>query len=402
VDADPGTHLVSVAGGLRLPPSGDPVGPGAWHRIATRTTSSERLSGRLALRLGADRVELVRSGRAALREALRTAAEATGRGEVLIPAYTCFSVPAAAVSAGLRVRLVDVDDEGRLDAESLAETPLEEVAAIVVCNLFGRAEPIEGVRRAAADAGTWVIDDAAQAFGAMEPSSTGRAVGARSELGVLSFGRGKPLSGLGGGALVLAEGVSATAPRCGDVQPSPKRAACKAVVWDLALQPVVFGLLAAIPALGIGETPFEPDFEGGSIDGASLVLADHALDVAAAVAERRVAEAERLAGDLRERTRFEPILAEPGEHAVYPRLAVRAPDEGIRSAALAALARCGAGGSPFYPAALSRLEPLRAHRVDSATMPGAERLAGRLLTLPVHGGLRAGRWHAALEELAAL
>jgi len=388
---------------LRRPPGGDAWGPAAWREIAARRTTSARLAGRLALRLGADRVWLLRSGREAMRRGFEIAARATGRSEVLIPGYCCFSVPAAAVAAGLRVRLVDVDADGRIDLTALSKAPLEDVAAIVVCNLFGRGEPIDAIRQRAAAAGAWVVDDAAQAFGATAPGATGFAVGARTELGVLSFGRGKPLSGLGGGALVLSRGVvTPPADEPADVEPAPRRAALAAMAWDLALRPSVFSLLARIPALGIGETPFEPDFERGAIDGASLVLTDHALDAAAATAEARAGEAGRLARDLRERTRFEPIVGGAREHVVYPRLAVRAPDEAARGAALAALVRAGTGASGFYPAALSRLPALEPHRVDEGPLVGAERLAGRLFTLPVNGSLRGSRWGVALEEMSRL
>jgi dTDP-4-amino-4,6-dideoxygalactose transaminase len=399
---------------LRLAPSGDTVGPAAWARIVTHSTSGERLAHRLALRLGAERVWLLRSGREAMRRGLLHAAERTGRAEALIPAYSCFSVPAAAVAAGLRVRLVDVDAEGRIDLASLAEAELDDVAAVVVCNLFGRAEPIDEIAKRARDAGAFVVDDAAQAFGAIGPApdgaaadaahpvSTGRVAGARSELGVLSFGRGKPLSGLGGGALVFGPGVEPAGEPPGEVRPAPRKAAARACAFDLALRPAVFSLLASIPRLGIGETPFEPGFERGPIDGASLVLADFALGDVAAAAERRVRHATRLAEGLRRRTRFEPITGAPGEHAVYPRLAVRAPDESARSAALAVLERHGAGVSRFYPSALSRLEPLGSSLVGGAAMPGAESLAGRLFTLPAHGGLTGERWNAALEELSRI
>ena len=70
--------------------------------------------------------------------------------------------------------------------------------------------------------------------------------------------------------------------------------------------------------------------------------------------------------------------------------------------ALVALARHGAGASAFYPSALSRLEPLRPHLADSAPMPGAEELAARLFTLPVHGRLRGARWRGALAALHAI
>ncbi len=179
----------------------------------------------------------------------------------MLPAYTCFSVPAAAVAAGLRVRLVDVTAEGRIDAEALAKLPLERAAAVVACNLFGFAEPLAPIARATREAGARLVDDAAQAFGA--EASDGKA-GGRGDLGILSFGRGKPLSALGGGALVVEQ--------TGGAEPGPQptpggrlRALASALAYDAALSPRVFGWLAAVPGLGIGETPFEPQFARGGI-----------------------------------------------------------------------------------------------------------------------------------------
>lgn len=412
---------MSSARGFRLPPAGDPYGAKAWLRIATRRTSARQLAERLTLRLGAARVQLRCSGRDALRIGLRRAARATGRSEVLIPAYTCLSVPAAAVAAGLRVRLVDVDRHGRIDRQALERSRLDDVAVIVVCNLFGRAEPIDEIRSLASAAGAWVLDDAAQAFGAHAIAERGRPVGARGELGVLSFGRGKPLSGLGGGALVVGHACASDdeAKRSGgegdggdggdvgdgaEVDPaaSPMRAIAKAIAWDAALQPGVFSLLAKIPALGIGETPFDPEFARGAIDAASIVLADDALDHAAEAAARRGGEAFRLAETLHARTRFEAILPGSGEHGVMPRLAVLAPDDATRASAVAGLARVGAGASALYPAALSRVAKLRPHRTDAEAMPGAERLAARLFTLPVNGSLRGSRAQQTFDLLATL
>ena len=209
------------------------------------------------------------SGREAMRVAFRALAERSGRREVALPAYVCFSVPAAAVAAGLSVRLVDVDESGRLDAESLARLPLENVAAVVVANLFGLAEPVRDVLAIAQSAGVAVVDDAAQALGAR--SAEGPA-GARGEVGVLSFGRAKPLSALGGGALAWTSAPPARARAC-PVAAHPLGAAVRALAYDAARWPPLLGLLARIPALGIGETVYDPDFAQGAISGPALSLA---------------------------------------------------------------------------------------------------------------------------------
>ena len=142
------------------------------------------------------------SGREAMRFAFAALAERSGRDEVVLPAYCCYSLAASAVAAGLRIRLVDVDVHGRIDPGALARIPLDRVVAVVVANLFGLPEPIGPIRGVLGAEPVAVIDDAAQAIGATTHDGS---VGARGEVGVLSFGRGKPVSALGGGALLWRE-----------------------------------------------------------------------------------------------------------------------------------------------------------------------------------------------------
>ena len=54
-------------------------------------------------------VFLVSSGSAALTLALMALKSLAREREVVIPAYTCFSVPAAVLQAGLRPVLCDID-----------------------------------------------------------------------------------------------------------------------------------------------------------------------------------------------------------------------------------------------------------------------------------------------------
>ncbi len=365
----------------RLPPGGSPIGWGAsWS--ALRVREPERaVREALRSRLGAEVVTLHASGREALRVALAHLAKQSGRSEVVVPAYTCFSVPASAVAAGLRVRLVDVTAEGQIDRAALAKLPLERAAAVVVCNLLGVPEPVAPLRAHLAAAGVALVDDAAQSIGGESPEGP---AGGRGDVGLLSFGRGKPLSALGGGALAWARRSDAPD---GPPPAAPRRALAlvRATAYDLVRVPWVFRALAAVPALGIGETVYDPDFARGPIDGASLCLAAALLPRLEAEARSRRVAAERLAQALRESTRFTPLVA-AGRSAVYPRLGVVAPHPGARDAALAALAPLGA--TRLYPSPLDDIERLQPHRVGGADCPGAHAFAARLLTLPTQAGLR--------------
>lgn len=381
---------------LALPPLDGPIEIRGLTRRPATPDCAAALRAALAARFGSQHVALFRSGREALRIALRSFAERSGRDEVVIPAYTCWSVAAAAVAAGMRVRLVDVDARGRIDLESLRALPLQRVACIVVSSLFGVAEPLEPVAALARAGGAAVIDDAAQSPGA---EAADGAAGSRGDVAMLSFGRGKPIQALGGGAL-LWRGDAFAFPEPAPPQGRPQLARLRARAWNLALTRPAFTVLAALPGLGVGRTTFDPEFQRGAISGDALVLAAFALDAFDARAQLRAKRAAAMATDLTERTRFEPLCATSSQRAVYPRLAILAPDAASRDRALAGLAHCGA--SSLYPGALDTVAALTPHRSDADVCPGARALASRLLTLPLHGRLSGRSWEACLRLLAAL
>ena len=329
--------------------------------------------------LGRRPVALFRSGREALRVALRQLAEASGRDEVIIPAYCCYSVPAAAVAAGLRVRLVDVDSSARIDVQALRSLPLEGAAAIVVGNLFGLPEPIPGILELADTAGVVVVDDAAQSLGARDSDGP---VGARTPVGILSFGRAKPLSALGGGAL-LWDGPNAPSERPDIPSGSRIGALAKAVGFQLSLSRFVFPVLAALPFLHVGESVFDDSFPGGAISRSSLVVASALIPELANLGPARALAAETLAQQIEAVTTFAPLLAPSGADGVYPRLALLAKGSGMRDAAVAQVRAVGAGASPMYPKSLDQIEPLQPHLIGDALCPGARDVATRLMTLRV-------------------
>ena len=379
-----------------LPSAGLPITPRQLYSVANGDDPARQLRAGLAERLGVERVSLRASGREALRTVLASVSSHSGRDEVVIAAYTCFSVPAAAVACGLRVRIVDVTEDGRIDLKALERLPLERAAAVVVCNLFGLAEPLAEVAALSHANGALVIDDAAQAFGACGPDGV---AGGRGDAGILSFGRGKPLSGLGGGAIVWSDWPEdLTEP----ITPEPARAKAvvKAAVYNVALQPAVFRALSSIPALGIGETHFDVDFTRGPIDSAALALAAAALPETCAEAAARAEDAERLVAAFEDRVALRPLIAGPSSRGVYPRLFALAPNGEKRDAALEALRPLGTGVTGMYPSALDQVPGLRPHLRGVDDYPGARELAGRLLTFPTNGRLTGRRLAGALEVLA--
>ena len=337
------------------------------------------------------------SGRDALRAGLAAAAKATGRNEVVLPAYACYSIPAAAVRAGLSVRLVDTDDRGWICPDALARTPLDRAVAVVVTNLFGVPEPVDAIAPLAQSAGALVIDDAAQAMGARARDGI---VGGRGNLGLLSFGRGKPLSALGGGALLCRAGEDDTlAPTEPDVTgEGGARAALRGLAYDVARAPFVLGPLARIPALGIGTTVYDPSFDSGPMPAEAVALAAALLSGLDAANADRATRAAMMAEAIESGTPFDPLRPRDGEHAIHPRLGLLAPSGEHRDRALERLAFAGA--TAMYPATLDAVDGLAPNRVGDGPLPSARDFCARLLTLPTHAGMTPRRIDRVVAELA--
>ena len=138
--------------GRTLPPTAAPVGchevlAGAAGLIAGNR-SFDRLAAEIRAELGVDRVFLVSSGKAALTLTLSAIASLSpARRNVVIPAFTCFSVPAAVLQAGLQPVVCDVDVETfDFDYAQLASLLDEHMLCVVANHLFGIPAAVDRMR----------------------------------------------------------------------------------------------------------------------------------------------------------------------------------------------------------------------------------------------------------------
>src|SRR4029077_3784186 len=126
-------------------------------------------SRHLAEHLGVANPVFVSSGRAALAILLKELCRHSDRREVVIPAYTCFSVPSAIARSGLTIRLCDVDPKTLdLDLNALVRLDLERALCIVPSGLYGLPGDLVTLEQIARRWGTSLVDDAAQCLGATQ------------------------------------------------------------------------------------------------------------------------------------------------------------------------------------------------------------------------------------------
>ncbi|WP_166259681.1 DegT/DnrJ/EryC1/StrS family aminotransferase [Marinobacter salicampi] len=317
------------------------------------------------------------------------------KAEVILPAYGCPDLVAAVLAQGAKPVLVDIArEEPRLDLAAVESAMGNNTVAIVAVNFVGIGERLPALRELADAGGAWLIEDSAQSF----PPDSGTS--ALADCVVLSFGRGKPVNLMGGGALLIrkdhAEAAARTLGRYSQVRVSSGMPwTIKRWLFNLLLTRPMYGLAERLPFLGIGQTVFHPlhtitrqvPIEGLVDAGVQYHRNRPCLaasyDYALGLLTRRNWSLPAAA-----RSQDKPSSQPGSQQALQPRLLrypVLAPSRPIRDRALALLNRAGIGANAFYGTTLPQIAGLEhLPGFSSDAFPNARDFADRLLTLPVH------------------
>lgn len=157
----------------------------------------DRFAVHAAAWLGVPEAGVECSGTAALMVILRALRRRSKARAVIVPAFTCPLVVRAIHACGLRVRLCDVAPGSfELDGHALAALCDADTLAVVPTHLAGRVADVARVAGIARACGAFVIEDAAQAFGARR---AGQSVGLIGDAAFFSFAVGKGLTLYEGG-----------------------------------------------------------------------------------------------------------------------------------------------------------------------------------------------------------
>ena len=331
---------------------------------------------------------LVSSGKAALTLILLALKDLhPDRDQVLIPAFTCYSVPSAIVRAGLKIALCDIDPE-TLDfdfAQLEQKLANPRLLCVIPTHLFGLPADVDRVRRIKKDRDISIVEDAAQAMGR---EVGGTKLGTLGDVGFFSLGRGKALTAVEGGIIVtddenLAERLQYhwdRLPGCS------ARDILRQILYAFALlvllPPQLYWLPSGLPFLRLGETLFDPDFplrkfssfQAGLMKGFAKKL-------------------QRLWQMRRDNSRYwtqhlpDTLVQTVVRYNPRPdvlRFPVRVGDGKSSDLLMQRSARVGLGVARTYPDAIHRIPELTRHFAGQE-FPSARRAANEILTLPVHG-----------------
>ena len=306
--------------------------------------------------------------------------------EVLLPAYGCPDLLAAVYAAGATPVLVDF--EAGLPFMSLSGIDAvltRRTVAVIAPGLSGVPERLETLAERCDQAGVTLIEDSAQCF---PPQCVQKPTAA---LVILSFGRGKPINLMGGGALLVRQDLQPDAATVietfsGDTLRITAKWRLKRRLFNALLCPPAYFWLERVPGLRVGQTWYKPLAEISTLNMPEdlisaglnafgqrpLVHRDYAERLAFLKAGgwRCLLEDSPGASDL-------PVLRWP----------LLAPDKRQRDHALLDLNRAGIGASALYERPLPDIEGIPAG--VSGLYPNAVDFANRFVTLPSHEGVKA-------------
>jgi perosamine synthetase len=206
-------ELPALLGGQPVRPEGPPDWPmpdedvhqalesayrdGSWGKY--QGVYVERLEKRLAQYHHIESAATCGSGTFAVELALRALQIGPG-DEVILAAYDYGGNFLSVHAVGAMPVLVDVDpDNWNLNPDGLREAIGPNTRAVIVSHLHGGLVPMREVMEIATERGLRVIEDAAQAPGAVVQ---GRKAGTWGDIGILSFGGSKLLTAGRGGAFL--------------------------------------------------------------------------------------------------------------------------------------------------------------------------------------------------------
>jgi dTDP-4-amino-4,6-dideoxygalactose transaminase len=326
----------------------------------------QQLESAFAEMCGCARAVGVSSGTDALKLAYLALGVRAG-DEVVVPVNTFIATAEAASHIGAVPVFVDcLADTANIDPAKLAAACTDRTRAIVPVHLYGQPADMDPILEFAAARGIPVIEDACQAHGA---SYRGRAAGSMGVAAAFSFYPGKNLGALGDGGAVTTNDP--------------------ALAEEVAL------------LRNHGQSDKYTHAEVGYCDRLhnlqAAFLSVKLPHLADANAARRAAAAhyDRLLADI---DGVEPVGRRDDVEHVHHLYVVQVDD---RDAVRSALEAAGVDSGIHYPVPLHLTPAYRGLGYEAGDFPVAERMAGRILSLPMHPYLTAEQIEYVAEVLGS-
>lgn len=116
--------------------------------------------------------------------------------EVILPAYTCVTVPLPVLYQRAKPILADVNDDFNISAEDIKNKITEKTRAVIVPHMFGYPAEMDEIRELCTEKDLYIIEDCCQSIGAEYKKNK---VGSIGDISVFSFYATKVITSIQGG-----------------------------------------------------------------------------------------------------------------------------------------------------------------------------------------------------------
>lgn len=308
--------------------------------------------------------------------------------EIIIPAYSCPDLLSAIIYTGARPVLVDFEkDRPWMDLQQLQESITSETVAVIAVNFLGIPERLNKIREITKNNSINLIEDSAQFF-----PYTDTAMNCSGDMVVLSFGRGKPVNMLTGGALLFRDNVtdkllpeSGTNVRNGTVESI--KYLIKTNIYNLTIMPCLYGFFEKLPFLHVGKTRYKNHHSINAMNDAAKGFLYHNIQISIDRSSKIQNHYMNMLSNLDNGKLINLATACCGIN--LPRM-LRYPvlcrDISVREELYKKLRERGIGVSKMYQRILPEISGVADNLCDSQrkTFKNAIEFADRLLTLPTH------------------
>jgi dTDP-4-amino-4,6-dideoxygalactose transaminase len=333
----------------------------------------------------------ISSGRAALCLILNAMKDISPshKTEVILPSYTCYSLPACVIRCGLKVKVVDVDPTTlRMQRDDLRDQDLTNVLAVIPTSLYGIPEEYDKIEDALRSSSVFLIDDAAQA---MDATLGDRFLGSFGDAGVFSFDKGKTLTSIQGGIAVANSEVlrDSMQRRWQELPRAPLfislNHAAQTLGYGLLLNPLLYALPAALPFLALGQTQYSEVFTITQYPRFQQRLAAILFSRIDEIVGRRKLNAGLLVEALGGMPGISTIEVPDDAEPTFVRLPLLVDDQSARQRIVASLLKQGLGVSCSYPKSIADVPEVADHLCQPAVATQGRLVAKKIITLPTHG-----------------
>ena len=319
-----------------------------------------QLEAQLAAFCGARHVVTCASGTDALLMVLM--AKGVGRGDaVLCPSFTFCATGEAVALTGATPVFVDVDEATfNMDVNSLKRGIATAIKlglkprAVIPVDLFGQSADHDAIGAIAEAEGMFVLDDAAQAFGA---SYKGRRLGTFGLVTATSFFPAKPLGCFGDGGAIFTDDAELAA------------------------------TLRSVRVHGQGSDKYDNVRLGltGRLDTMQAAILIEKLKIFEAEIAARNKVAERYGRGLGNIVTVPHVAS--GGTSVWAQYTIRLPKGSGRDGFAATLKGQGIPTAIYYPKSMHQQTAYRDFPVADGGLPASERLSDDVISLPMHAYL---------------